>query len=241
MLMPSASATVSCARIARQARPLRARSEIDAQEQRRRRRGQKDKVPGAAVGDGDAAERGRIDDDAGGETAPRFVFAAEIDHHEVQRQRADREVEPAQAQRRQSEDDPEQCSDQGGRRQRDPERRIGFPEQNSDRERARRHQAGVPERNLAGIAGQQHQRERADAGEKYLAGEIELERRRHERERQQRQDEHAETGAFEPGSDQREVLRVAGAEVAAGARCPRHGRVPRGCRTAPRAARSAWR
>ena len=241
MLMPSASATVSWARIARQARPLRARSRLTQRSSVARRCRQKDKVPDPAVADRDAAERGRIDHDAGGEAAPGFVFAAEIDHHEVQRERAHREIEPAQAQRRQAEDDAEQCADQGGRRQRDPERRIGFPEQNPDRERARRHEAGVPERNLPGIAGEQHQRERTDAGEKDLAGEVELERRGHEREGQQREDEHAETGALEPGPDQREILRVAGAEIAAGARRPRHGRAPRGCRTAPRAARSAWR
>ena len=41
-----------------------------------------------------------------------LVLAAEVDHHEVQRQRADREIEPAQAQRRQAEDDAEQGADQ---------------------------------------------------------------------------------------------------------------------------------
>ena len=105
----------------------------------------------------------------------------------MQRERADREVEPAQPQRRQAEDHAEQRADQRRRRQRDPERRVDLPEQDADRERAGRQQAGVAERDLAGIAGQQHQRERADAGEKHLAGEIELERRRDERERQQRQ------------------------------------------------------
>ena len=41
--------------------------------------------------------------------------------------------------------------------------------------------------------------------------------------------------------DQPEVLRIAGAEIAAGARPPRHGRAPRACRTGPRAAPPAWR
>ena len=210
-------------------------------QQRQRRRRQQDEIPGPAVSDGHAAERGRIDDDPGGEAAPRFVFAAEIDHHEMQRERAHREIEPAQPQRRQAEDDSEQRADQRRRRQRDPERRLGLLEQDADRESAGRHQPGMSERDLSGIAGEQHQRQRADRGKEDLRREIELERRGDERKREQCEDEGNEAHALEPRSNEREILPIAGAEVAAGARLPRHDRAPRGCRTGPRGARSAWR
>ena len=153
----------------------------------------------------------------------------------MQRERAHREIEPAQAQRRQAEDDAEQAPTRAARRQRDPERRVGLPEQDADRERAGRHQAGVAERDLAGIAGEQHQRERADAGEEDLAGEIELEGGGDERERQQREDEHGKAPRSSRVSVRARSCGVAGAEIAAGARLPRHGRAPRGCRTGPRA------
>ena len=39
---------------------------------------------------------------------------------------------------------------------------LRLAEQDSDRERARGDQAGMPQRDLSGIAGQQHERERAD-------------------------------------------------------------------------------
>ena len=57
-------------------------------------------------------------------------------------------------------------------------------DEDADREGAGGDQAGMAERDLPGIAGQQHQRERADRGEKDLAGEIEREGRRDERKRQ---------------------------------------------------------
>jgi hypothetical protein len=232
MPMPSASATVSWARIARQ---------VKAQQQGQRRRGEQDEIPSAPVADRNAGELRRIDHDPGGEAAPSLVLAAQIDHHEMQRQCADRQIEPAQAQRRQSEDDTEHAAHERGRRQGDPERRVRFPEQDPDRERAGRHQAGVPERDQAGVAGEQHQGQRTDAGEKNLAGEVELKRRGDEREAKQRDHEQAQADALEARPGQGEILRIVGAEIAAGARLPRHGRAPPGCRTGPRAARSAWR
>src|SRR5262249_59709607 len=104
-------------------------------------------------------------------------------------------------------------------------------------EGAGRNQAGMTERNLAGVAGEQHQRKRADRGEKNLAGKIERERRGDEREGDQRGGEEGEAIALEPGADERELLRVAGAEISAPSRRPRHGRAPRACRTGPRAER----
>src|SRR4051794_30005524 len=98
----------------------------------------------------------------------------------MQRERADGEIEPAQAKRRQTENDSERCTYESRGRQGDPERRGEFLEQNSNRKGAGGQQAGVSKRNLPSIAREQHQRERTDAGQKYLAGEIELERRREE-------------------------------------------------------------
>ena len=74
----------------------------------------------------------------------------------------------------------------------------------------------MAERDLAGEAGEQHQRERADRREKHLAGEIELEGGRDERKGDQRHDEQRERrAAREPCLHQPKVLRVAGAEIAA--------------------------
>src|SRR5262245_56032448 len=97
----------------------------------------------------------------------------------------------------------------------------------------------MAERDLAGIAGQQHERERADGGEEDLAGEVELEGGGDERQRQEREQECGEARWLQLGGEEREVLLVAGAEITAGARLPRHGRAPRACRTGPRGARSA--
>ena len=160
----------------------------------------------------------------------------------MQRERADRQIEPAQAQRGQAEHDTEQRADQRRRRQRDPERRLHLLEQDADREGAGRQQPGMTERDLAGVAGQQHQRERADRRPGKPGW----------RDRAGRARPGTETPGARPASattraalgarlDQPEILRVAGAEIAAGARPPRHGRVPRACRTGPRAARPAWR
>ena len=46
---------------------------------------------------------------------------------------------------------------------------------------------GMAERDLSGIAGQQHQRQRADRGEEHLAGEIEQKWRGDERKARERQ------------------------------------------------------
>ena len=150
--------------------------QIDADEERRRSRNQQDEIPGATIADHEGAELRRVNDNAGREAAPRFVFAAGVDHHEMQGERAHRQIKPAQPQRRQPEDNPEQSAHETRRRERHPERRVELTKQDARRERAGRNQSGVAERNLTGIAGEQHQGERADAGEKYLTGEIELER-----------------------------------------------------------------
>ena len=102
-----------------------------------------------------------------------FVFAAGVRSHEMQGGRAHRQIKPAQPQRRQPEDNPEQSAHETRRRERHPERRVELTKQDARRERAGRNQSGVAERNLTGMAGEQHQGERADAGEKYLTGEIE--------------------------------------------------------------------
>ena len=175
MLMPSASATVSRAWIARQARPDRLRKQVDADQQAQRGGHEQNEVPGAAVGQLETGEAWRIDHDAGRETALGLVFAAEIDDDEVQSQRADGEIKPAQPQRGQAEDKAEHNAGHRRGRQGDPERRIDLARQDAGGEGAGGDQAGVTERDLPGIAGEQHQRERADRGEKYLAGEIERE------------------------------------------------------------------
>ncbi len=64
--------------------------------------------------------------------------------------------------------------------------RLHLLEQDADGEGAGRHQPGMAERHLAGVARQQHQGERADAGQEHLVGEVEMERRGEERERRQR-------------------------------------------------------
>ncbi|MCZ7566395.1 MAG: hypothetical protein M5U08_23475 [Burkholderiales bacterium] len=150
---------------------------------------------------------------------PRLVsYRAEVDHDEVQRERRDGEVEPAQAQARQTEDEPERGADQGGGGQRDPERRAELLEQDPGRERTRREEARVAERDLPGVAGQQHQRHRADGGEQHLVREVERERAGEERVGDERDGEDERPHLARAGTEQREVVRVAGAEVAARAR-----------------------
>ena len=155
-----------------------------------------DEIPGAAAGDGPAAQGRRIDDDAGREAALGLVLAAEVDDQEVQRQRADRQIQPAQPQRRQAEHDAEQRADERRGRQRDPERGIELLEQDADREGAGRQQPGVAERDLACVAGQQHERERADAGQEHLVGEIEQEGRGQERKCEEHDQKHGERPAL---------------------------------------------
>ena len=74
----------------------------------------------------------------------------------MQRQRAHREIEPAQTKRRQAEDETE--DDAGERRggQGDPEWRRDLARQDAGGEGAGGDQAGVTKRNLPGIAGEQH-------------------------------------------------------------------------------------
>jgi len=96
--MPSASATVSLAWMARQARPLRLRRRVDADEQAAYGEGEQNEVPDAAVVQDDTGDPRFLHRDARREAALGLVFAAEIDDDEVQRQGADREIEPAQPQ-----------------------------------------------------------------------------------------------------------------------------------------------
>ncbi len=79
---------------------------------------------------------------------------------------------------------------------------------------------GMAERDLPGIAGEQHQRQRADRGEEYLAGEIERKGRSEEGKRREYRDENGKAHALGARLQQREVLRIAGVEIAAGARRP---------------------
>ena len=156
--MPSASATASLPWIARQARPVFERSRLSASSTGPRRRR-------AARSTRRARPKwpmGGVDDHAGGEAALRLVLAAEVDDDEVQRQRRYREVEAAQAQARQAEDQAEQRADRGGGGQRDPARRAELLEQDAGGEGAGGEQPGVAERDLTRIAGEQHQRHRAD-------------------------------------------------------------------------------
>jgi hypothetical protein len=74
----------------------------------------------------------------------------------MQRQRADREVDAAQAQRGQSEDQPKQRSGDGRRGQRDPERGAIFLIEHPDRIGTRRQQPCAAERDLTRVAGEQH-------------------------------------------------------------------------------------
>src|SRR5712691_5319663 len=97
----------------------------------------------------------------------------------------------------------------------------------------------MAERDLPAIAGEQHERQRADRREEELAGEIELKNRGAEREQQQHSERRAERVALEPCADERQVFAVVYAEVAARARGPRHGPAPRACRTGPTAATPA--
>ena len=108
MLMPSASATVSLARIARQARPVRLRSRLRQISSVAAAAASRTKYQPRPSVMREAADARRIDHDAGREAALGLVFAAEIDDDEMQRERADREIEPAQPQRRQAEDNAEQ-------------------------------------------------------------------------------------------------------------------------------------
>ena len=219
-----------------------AAQQVDADQQAGGGGKEQHEIPGAAVGQLEAGEARRVDHDAGGEAALGFVFAAEIDDDEMQRQRADREIKPAQPQRGQAEDEAEHDAGHRRSRQRDPERRVNFAREDAGGEGAGGDQAGMAERDLSGIAGEQHQRQRADRGEKNLAGEIERERRSSEGKDGQHHGEDGKARALGAGLHQRQVLAVVGAEIAAGARRrPKHGRAPRACRTGPRAARSAWR
>ena len=239
--MPSASATVSLARMAAQARPERAR----------RRLAHRMSVAAAAASRMKYQARGSVTAlpaIVGGSTTmpvekPRLASYSppEIGDEKMQRQRADGQIEAAQAQRRQAEQDAQQHPDQRSGRQRDPERGMQLLEEDADGEGSGGQQAGVAERHLPGVARQQHEGERADHGEECLRGEIDQERRGDDREGEQRHDQNRQRHALQPRLEKRQVLAVVGAEVAAGAGPPRHGRALRGCRTGPRAAPPAWR
>ena len=76
----------------------------------------------------------------------------------------------------------------------------------------------MTERDLARIAGQQHQRQRADRSKKNLTGKIEQEGRREKGKQSEREDQESRGLCAQPGLQQRQILRVAGMEIAAGAR-----------------------
>ena len=80
----------------------------------------------------------------------------------MQRQRGDGEVQAAQAQARQAENQAERGADRGGGGQGEPHGRAEFLEQDPGSERAGGEESRVAERDLARIAGEQHQRHRAD-------------------------------------------------------------------------------
>ena len=71
--------------------------------------------------------------------------------------------------------------------------------QNSGGESACRDQASMAERDLTRIAGEQHQRQRSDRGEKYLTGEIKQERRCNKWQCHQHHGKGKETDAFGAG------------------------------------------
>ena len=73
----------------------------------------------------------------------------------------------------------------------------------------------MAERDLSGIAGQQHQRDRADGREQHLVGEVEREAAGERRQQQRGEQEEREEDLPGPGIDQPQVLRIRGAEVAA--------------------------
>ena len=184
MLMPSASATVSRRVDGAPGAPGAAAQQVDAEEQVDGRGGRaaRNTRHGRSLSL-KSAEARRIDEDAGREAALGLVFAAEIDDDEMQRQRADREIEPAQPQRRQAEHERRaRIPVTRGRGQRDPERRAEFRVHRIPRrECAGGEQSRMAERDLPGVAGEQHQRQGADRGEENLAGEIERKGRREER------------------------------------------------------------
>src|SRR3974390_3696710 len=112
-----------------------AAKQIDANDQAQRRSDQQYEVPAAAVAQLETSETWRLDNNAGGEAALGFVFAAEIDDDEMQGQRAHRKVKPAQTQRGQAEHEAEKHAAHRGSRQRDPERCIDLARQDSRGER----------------------------------------------------------------------------------------------------------
>src|SRR5205085_1472523 len=136
--------------------------------------GEKHRVPRAWIGDW------RGDHHAGREAALGLVLVAKVDDDEVQRQGRDGEIESPQAQRRQAEDEAEQRAHESRARQRDPPGGAEFLEQDARRIGAGREEPGMAERDLAGVAGEEHQRDSADRGEQDLVREVERKRRRNE-------------------------------------------------------------
>ena len=122
--MPSALATTSRACSARQARPVRERCRLTLISSASAAKASSTKYQPMRAGQRVAADRRRVDDDAGRQRLARLVFAAEIDDDEVQPERADGEIEAAQPQRRQAEHQAEEGAEQRRGRQRHPERRA---------------------------------------------------------------------------------------------------------------------
>src|SRR5262249_14354826 len=98
----------------------------------------------------------------------------------------------------------------------------------------------MAKRYLPSEPGEQHERERTDRGEKNLCRKIKLEGRGDEWKDRERKQEHDDAHELEPRPDQREILRIVGAEIAARARLARHDRAPHACRIGPRVATTAW-
>ena len=71
-----------------------ASQQVDAYQKGRNRGQQQDEIPAAST-ELDAGETRRLDHNAGREATLGFVFPAQIDDDEMQRQRADRKIEAA--------------------------------------------------------------------------------------------------------------------------------------------------
>jgi hypothetical protein len=140
-----------------------AAQKIDADHERHRGRDEEHEVPSARR-QFEAGKARRIDHDAGREAPLGFIFAAEIDDDEVQRESRDRKIEPAQPQRRQPEYEAKHDAGERRGRQRQPERCVQLARKNAGGEGASRNQPRMAERDLPGIAGEQHQRQSADRG-----------------------------------------------------------------------------
>src|SRR6266513_4276643 len=158
----------------------------------------------------------------------------------MQRESRYGEVKTAQTQARQPEKQAERRADRRGGGQREPHRRSELLEEDAGRERPRGEQPGVTERNLSRVTGEQHQRDRAYRAEQHLVGEVQPERPGEKGIDTQTRCKEPEPCSPSPRVEEREVVCVVDAEVAAHS-VPIRGRVLRACRRGPTDARPAWR